>query len=111
MKAKRKVLFLCEANKHRSKTAEALFSQREDLEVRSAGLNEVAEVVVSRELVEWADVVFVMEKAQRNKLRKLFPDLYAKKAIVCLYVEDHYSYMESALVGLLRARLAQYLGN
>lgn len=64
------VLFLCSQNRLRSPTAEAVFSNIDGFEVRSAGLNNDAVVRVSPELVEWADYIFVMEKLHKNKLQK-----------------------------------------
>ena len=64
----RTVLFVCSQNKLQSPTAEQVFSRREDLEVDSAGTNHDAENPLTAELVSWADLIFVMEKAQRSKL-------------------------------------------
>ncbi len=63
----KRVLFLCSQNKLRSPTAEQVFSGRPDLEVASAGLNADADVPCTAELVEWADIIFVMEKAQHAR--------------------------------------------
>jgi predicted protein tyrosine phosphatase len=40
--------------------------------VNSAGLNNDAENPTTPELVAWADVIFVMEKAHRNRLGTRF---------------------------------------
>jgi predicted protein tyrosine phosphatase len=53
----KKLLFLCSRNKLRSPTAEAIFSEYEGLEVESAGLNPDAEVLVSNEMLESADII------------------------------------------------------
>ncbi|MBY5333224.1 hypothetical protein HFO99_04565 [Rhizobium leguminosarum] len=62
------VLFVCSQNKLRSPTAEQVFANWPDIEVSSAGTNKDAENSLSTELFEWADIVFVMEKAHRAKI-------------------------------------------
>jgi predicted protein tyrosine phosphatase len=79
------------------------------VEARSAGINPDAPVPVTRELLEWAELVFVMEKRQRNRIRKAFPDLYAAKRIVCLYIPDRYDRMDPVLVRLLREGVEPHL--
>ena len=106
---KRKLLFICLQNRLRSPTAEKIFSEFAHLDVRSAGLDKDSRVVVSRELLEWADIIFVMEKRQRNLLHKKFKDIYERKRIVCLYIPDEYDYMDPHLIDLLKASVTRYL--
>jgi predicted protein tyrosine phosphatase len=104
-----RVLFLCSQNRLRSPTAARLFEGRPGLQVASAGLDHDAVVPVSRDLVEWADVVLVMERRHRNALRKRFPDLYQAKRIVCLYIPDEFGYLDPGLVRLLEERVPPHL--
>lgn len=106
---KLRVLFLCNQNRLRSPTAERIFSEDARLEVRSAGVDADATVQVTRELLEWSDVIFVMEKRQRNVVHKRFPDLYHAKSIICLYIPDRYALMDPALVQLLQAEVPPHL--
>ena len=106
---RRRVLFVCSQNRLRSPTAARLCGRRSDLEVRSAGTDRDANVRVTAELLEWADVVFVMERRHRNVIHKRFRSLYERKRIVCLYIPDQFDFMDPALVELLRARLALHL--
>lgn len=85
---KRKHLFVCMQNRMRSPTAEKLFSDHPRLEVKSAGVDKDSTVPVTVELLEWADLVFVMEKKQRNIIHKRVKDLYQTKRRICLYVPD-----------------------
>ncbi len=101
-------LFVCDANKLRSPTAERLYSDIPGLEVRSAGLGSEASVPVTSELVEWADIVFVMESRQRNKLHKLIGDLFDRKKVVCLHIPDDYDFMDPLLVRILQDKLNPY---
>lgn len=103
------VLFVCSQNRLRSPTAEQVFSRRPDLEVASAGTNNDAEIPLSGELVEWADVIVVMEKQHRIKVQKRFRPMLQGKRIICLDITDDYEFMDPALVNLLQTRLARYL--
>ena len=58
----KKLLFVCSENRLRSPTAEAVFSEYEGVEAVSAGTNDDAETPVSGDLIEWADVIFVISK-------------------------------------------------
>ena len=100
-----KVLFVCSQNRLRSPTAEQVFSGCADVEVASAGLNHDAEVPLSAELVEWADTIFVMEKAHRNKLREKFRAQLKRQKVICLNIPDQFEYMDPALVRILEDRV------
>ena len=103
------LLFVCSQNKLRSPTAEQVFSQREGLEVSSAGTNNDAENPLTAELVEWADVIFVMEREHRTKLQKRFRTSLKSTRVICLDIPDDYGFMEPALVTLLETKVARHL--
>jgi predicted protein tyrosine phosphatase len=103
------VLFVCSQNRLRSPTAEHVFSGRADLEVTSAGTNNDAENPLSRDLIDWADVIVVMEKQHRAKVRKRFRDAIHGKRIICLDIPDNYAFMDPGLVAILESRLARHL--
>jgi predicted protein tyrosine phosphatase len=98
----KKLLFVCGKNRLRSPTAEAVFSEYEGLEVESAGVDRAAEVPLSTESIEWADVIFVMEKSHRSKLANKFQAQLKDKRVICLDIPDDYEYMEPVLVELLK---------
>jgi len=102
------ILFLCSQNKLRSPTAEAVFSAHPGVEVDSAGLNNDAEVPLSEEQIEWADLILVMETAHRNRLNRKFKHALAGKRIVVLNIPDNYEYMDPELVSVLKLRCAPY---
>ena len=104
-----KLLFICNQNRLRSPTAEKVFSAHAGVEARSAGINKDATIPVTRDLLEWADKIFVMEKRQRNIIRKQYPDIYKSKAIICLYIQDQFEYMDPELVSLLEERVKTHL--
>ena len=103
-----RVLFVCTQNQLRSPTAEQVFSNRPGFEVASAGLDPSANVPVSPELLEWADVIFVMEQSHRNKLSKRFRSHLKDKRVVCLGIPDEFAYMDPTLVRLLEAKVGRY---
>jgi predicted protein tyrosine phosphatase len=104
-----RVLFVCSQNKLRSPTAEQVFSARTDLECASAGTNNDAENPLSAELVEWAQVVVVMEKQHRSKVSRRFKPQLSGKRLVCLDIPDNYEFMQPELIALLESRAARFL--
>lgn len=96
-----KVLFICNQNQNRSKTAEEMF--KGTFTTRSAGLYN--EHPVSEEQLEWADVIVVMEDTQRTDLAKRFPTQYLQKRIVSLGIPDVYHYQQPELVEILKSRV------
>ena len=105
----KKILFICSKNKLRSPTAEIIFSEYEALETDSAGLNKGAENLLSHEALEWADIIFVMEKKHRHKLSQKFQPYLKNKKIICLDIPDKYDYMQPELVVLLNKKVFPYL--
>lgn len=105
----RNLLFVCSQNKLRSPTAEQVFSQYPGIEAMSAGTNNDAVTPLDGELVEWADVIFVMERAHLNKLRARFKRHLNGRRVVCLDIPDDYDFMDPALVRLLQAKVGRYL--
>lgn len=94
----------------RSPTAEALFSEYEGLEVDSAGVDRDAETPLSSEAIQWADIIFVMEKSHRRKLSQNFSPWLKQKRVICLDIPDDYGYMSPALVELLQKKVLPLLG-
>ena len=103
------VLFVCSANRLRSPTAEQVFSTWPGIETDSAGLSNGADVLLSPEQAEWADIIFVMEKAHRNKLNRRFRSSLHGKRIICLDIPDDYEFMDPMLVRLLENRAGRFL--
>ncbi|MEO5937977.1 MAG: phosphotyrosine protein phosphatase [Sphingomonas sp.] len=103
------ILFVCSQNRLRSPTAEQIFSTRSDFAVSSAGTNHDAENPITDELITWADLIFVMERHQRNKLQKRFRSAIKDKRVVSLEIPDDYQFMDASLIRLLRTKMARYL--
>ncbi|MCF8878371.1 low molecular weight protein tyrosine phosphatase family protein [Hyphobacterium sp. SN044] len=102
-------LFVCSANKLRSPTAEHVFAKWDGIETDSAGLSDDASVPLSPEQIEWADVIFVMEKTHRNRLSKKFRRYLDGKRVICLGIPDDYEFMDPELIRLLEARAGKFL--
>ena len=102
----KRVLFVRGQNKLRSPTAEHIFASGPGVETASAGLKHEADVPVSPELLEWADVIFVMECLHRAKPAQRFRKHLSGKRVICLEVPDMFTYMQPELVSLLEARVS-----
>ena len=102
------VLFVCTQNQLRSPTAEQVFASRAGFEVTSAGLHRSAGNPVTPELLEWADVVFVMEQTHREKLAQQFRPYLKDKRVICLDIPDKFEYMDPALVHLLEKKCGTF---
>lgn len=103
----KKLLFVCSENRLRSPTAEAVFSEYDGVEAIGAGTNFDAETPVSGDLIEWADIILVMEKMHRNKVSKKFKELLKEKRLVVLDIPDNYEYMQPELIQLLKTKVSK----
>jgi predicted protein tyrosine phosphatase len=103
------LLFVCSENRLRSPTGEELFSAYEGVNAIGCGTNRDAPTPVSGDLIEWADIVFVMEPSHRNKVSKKFKVLLKGKKLVCLDIPDEYERMDPVLVRLLESRVMRHL--
>ena len=96
-----KVLFICNQNLNRSKTAEELFKGK--FKTKSAGLYN--EKPVNEKQLSWADIVVVMEDEQRAEIAKRFPKLYMQKRILSLDIPDVYFYNQPELIDVLESKI------
>jgi predicted protein tyrosine phosphatase len=92
-------------NRWRSPTAEQVFSGHAGIVCASAGLNRGAENPLTPELVEWADLIFVMERAHKTRLSSQFKPYLRAKRVVCLNIADNYKFMDPSLVKLLHTKV------
>jgi predicted protein tyrosine phosphatase len=103
------ILFICSMNRWRSPTAEQIFCEHPGIECASAGVNRGAENPLTPELVEWADLIFVMEQNHKAKLTSDFKPWLRGKRVICLNIPDNYQFMDPALVKRLRAKVDGFL--
>jgi predicted protein tyrosine phosphatase len=103
-----KLLFVCTANIDRSPTGEDIFRGQPGFEVKSAGTDDdYAATPISKELIEWADIIFCMEKHHRSKVMKKSPKA-ANKTVV-LDIPDIYARGDPELVKLLKDKVSKHL--
>ena len=106
-----RILFVCTANVDRSRTAEDLYRDDPRYEVRSAGVAPFATTPLSRELLQWADRVFVMserEDRHRTMIKLRFPDV--DRPVVDLDIEDRWVRGDPERVRRVLRGLRPYLG-
>lgn len=118
---KTKYLFVCSVNRHRSRTADHFFSHRlagSPYQFKSCGtdIDFINQVVasgeleyqeskpISKELVEWADVILCMENHHADTIKNLYGDEIRKKAYV-LGIPDIYQYGSPELEVILENKV------
>jgi len=111
-KEKQTYLFVCYANSNRSPTAEEVcrrIAQENDLDVEasSAGISKGANKPLTKEMVDQADKIFVMEEYMKLILVQDYKQNLAK--VVCLDIPDVYCRDDPWLVGILEDKLYEYL--
>jgi len=77
------------------------------LEVRSAGTHWTARSRVSRELIDWADKIFVMEEEHKEHVVEKRPEAAGK--VVVLGIPDVYNRNDPVLRRVLAEKLKAYL--
>ncbi len=104
-----KLLFVCSRNRFRSLTAERLMQAVTGYDVRSAGTQPDARIVITEGHIGWADTIFVMEKSHLERIRLKYPEEASDKQFVVLHIPDDYEYMQPELLDELRARLGSHV--
>jgi predicted protein tyrosine phosphatase len=100
------LLFICSKNQWRSPTAELLFKGHQLHNARSAGTSDKARIRVNQKMLDWADMVFVMEYKHRELLKQQFR---IDKPVTVLAIEDDYQFNDPELVEILKSALGQWL--
>jgi len=103
-----KILFVCSRNRRRSLTAETVFKREPTWDVRSAGTEESARIKVTAGQIGWADIIVVMEKRHKERLRQKFPEEFAGKLCACFFITDDYEFMDPTLVKILREKMREH---
>lgn len=110
------ILFICSANKQRSKTADDYFSEKystENYQFDSAGTNlkicqKEGTNPLTEELINWADLIFVMEKRHKQVISSFTKEKHDSK-IKVLNIPDRYKYYQKELIEILDAKVSNYL--
>jgi len=101
------LLFICSKNQWRSPTAESLFKNHPTHTARSAGTNNNARIRVNQKMIDWADVLFVMERKHRDIIRERFN--ISNQPVIILEIPDDYQFGDPELIEILKISLAGYL--
>jgi predicted protein tyrosine phosphatase len=101
------LLFICSKNRWRSPTAALLFRNHPIHSARSAGTSDRARIRVTQKMLDWADVIFLMEQRHSDIVKQRF-NLSGQKLIV-LDIEDSYRFGDKELVSLLKLALVDFL--
>jgi predicted protein tyrosine phosphatase len=96
-----RVLFVCALNQWRSPTAEVIYRNDPRLDVRSAGIRAEAKRPVRARDIEWAQVIFVMDRRQKAWIQEQFRNL-PLPPIIILDIPDSLMFMDPELQRLLR---------
>ena len=108
---RQRILFVCTANVDRSRTAEDLYKRDPRYEVVSAGVANFATKPITRDLLLWADRVFVMcerHDKHQTQIKMRFPEI--DRPLVVLDIEDRWPRGHPELVRRLLRRLGPHLG-
>lgn len=103
------ILFVCSRNKWRSLTAETIYKNSSECNVKSAGTEDAARIRINSKLIVWADIIFVMEKKHKQKLQEKFSTEMSDKKIIILDIPDIYKYMDPELVEEIKTSIEGYL--
>ena len=98
---RKRILFVCSRNKWRSKTAETIFRNSQESIVKSAGTSKSAVIKISKNLIDWADEIYVMERKHKDIIEKKYGRIEDKLSI--LNIPDDYQYIDEELVSELKA--------
>lgn len=102
------ILFVCSKNKWRSRTAETLFKNNGRHQVRSAGTEKTARIKLTQQLLNWADLVFVMENKHQKRILEKFEFDVQSKILEVLDIEDYYEYMDEELISIFKLKLGDF---
>ncbi|MBP6532964.1 MAG: protein-tyrosine-phosphatase [Bacteroidia bacterium] len=98
------ILVVCGRNKKRSRTAEHIFKNDNRFKIRSVGLSPSSDRKISENDLRWANLIFVMEQDQREKIWDIYKNLTLPN-IEVLNIEDDYEFMDPELIEMLTERI------
>lgn len=100
-------LFVCSRNKWRSRTAEEMFKNNGQHPVKSAGTAASARIKINQKLIDWADIIFVMETRHKKIILQQF-SVQDQQPIIILDIPDDYQFMDEELIDILEVTLSDY---
>ncbi len=103
------ILFVCSRNQWRSPTCEEIYKKHSNLNVRSAGTEPSARIKLTVKSILWADVIFVMEKKNKERMLEKFPFETQEKQFITLDIPDEYKFMDVELIDDIKLKVDYYL--
>jgi predicted protein tyrosine phosphatase len=103
------ILFVCSRNQWRSPTAEKIYRNHPNLSVKSAGTEPSARIKLTSKIINWADVIFVMEKRHKQRILEKFPVDMEEKQIIVLDIPDDYQFMDAELIEDITTKVNYYI--
>ena len=101
----KRVLTVCSASALRSPTSAVVLNQEYGYNTKAAGVSlEYAIVPVTGRLLTWCDEAVVMENWQAHEIIGMLEIMHIDRPVVCLNIDDNYSYMQPELVELIKER-------
>ncbi len=102
------ILVVCGRNKKRSRTAEHIYKNDNRFNIRSAGLSQQSQRKITENDLKWADLVLVMEKDHKNKIKDIYNNIELPP-IEVLNIADEYEFLDEELVDLLSSGINDIL--
>lgn len=103
------ILFVCSRNEWRSPTAETIYKNHDFINAKSAGTSPSARIKINQKHIDWADLIFVMEKKHRQLIEQKFGNELDRQKIIVLGIPDEYRYMDQELIEELQTKVTAYL--
>ncbi len=100
------LLFVCTAGEQRSFTGADIYGKK-GYDTRFAGVHGIGEKTLTREDLQWADRVIVMEPMHREFIRRNFPTLFQTHEIIVLNIPDIYLRHDPELVDLIERNMPE----
>ncbi len=107
---KTKLLFVCSSAVDRSPTAVGLFARSRKYVAMAAGTHPDSARRVDQELIDWADMIFVMSEGTNRHLTFLRESFDTRgKKIYDLHIRDMYFKNDPRLIRILKARISKLI--
>jgi len=103
------ILFVCSRNNWRSPTAEKIYKNVSGINAKSAGTEPSARIKINTRLIDWAEIIFVMEKKHKVRLIEKFPEHLSDTPIIILDIPDEYKFMDPELIEHIKASVSPHL--
>jgi predicted protein tyrosine phosphatase len=104
----KRVLTVCSAACLRSPTAAVVLNQEYGYNTKAAGVSlEYAIAPVTGRLLMWSQEVVVMDNWQAHEIIGMLEIMHITRPVICLNIDDNYSYMQPELVSLIKQRYTE----